>query len=107
MLWFKSHHNCPMCKRPLRSSNLHDITIKPQDLKLHTQPSPTTPLEQQKRSPSKKTAIYTEFSDDKLAEIQNIELRPPGYTTKVDAIIRHILWLRESDPGAKSILFSQ
>jgi len=107
MLWFKTHHNCPMCKRPLRSSNLHDITIKPQDARLHAETSPTLAPESQKRSSPKKTAIYTEFSEEKLAEIQNIELRPPGFTTKVDAIVRHLLWLRDSDPGAKSIIFSQ
>jgi E3 ubiquitin-protein ligase SHPRH len=96
-----------MCKRPLRSSNLHDISIKPQDIKLHTEPSNPAAPGQQKRTPSKKTAIYTEFSEEKLAEIQNIELHPPGFTTKVDALVRHVLWLRDSDPGAKSILFSQ
>jgi E3 ubiquitin-protein ligase SHPRH len=30
-----------------------------------------------------------------------------SFTTKADAIVRHILWLRESDAGSKSIIFSQ
>jgi E3 ubiquitin-protein ligase SHPRH len=106
MLWFRTHHNCPMCKRPLRTSNLHDITIKPQEAKLREEVSVSMGSTQKRVSP-KKTAIYSEFSDEKLAEIQNIEIRPPGFTTKVDALVRHVLWLRESDPGAKSIIFSQ
>ncbi|KAL5626012.1 hypothetical protein FOBRF1_000355 [Fusarium oxysporum] len=113
MLWFKAHHNCPVCKRRLKSSNLHDITINPQQLKVHSD-EPTqsqdgtenSPEQKQTDSP-KKTGIYSEFNSDKLAEIQKIELDGPSFTTKVDTLVKHLMWLRESDPGAKSIVFSQ
>lgn len=109
MLWFRAHHNCPMCKRKLRMSELHAITLKTRELKLHTQDGQENAQDQEpKRSPtSKKTGIYTEFGTEKLAEINDIDLEGPSFTTKVDSIVRHILWLRESDPGAKSIIFSQ
>ncbi|ROT43122.1 E3 ubiquitin-protein ligase [Sodiomyces alkalinus F11] len=109
MLWFKANHNCPMCKRQLRISELHDITIRPRELKLHNQdgPDPVQGREPKHSPASKKTGIYTEFGAEKLEQIYNIELEGPSFTTKVDAIVRHILWLRESDPGAKSIIFSQ
>jgi E3 ubiquitin-protein ligase SHPRH len=113
MLWFKSHHNCPVCKKMLKSSNLHDIIINPQQLKIHgdnpdqvydgTESSP----QQKQNGLQKKTGIYSEFNTDKLAEIQNIELDGPSFTTKVDTLVKHLMWLRESDPGAKSIVFSQ
>lgn len=113
MLWFKAHHNCPVCKRKLKSTNLHDITINPQQLKvLSDDPSQAqdgtenSPEERQTGSP-KKTGIYSEFNSDKLAEIQKIELDGPSFTTKVDTLVKHLMWLRESDPGAKSIVFSQ
>lgn len=109
MLWFNANHNCPMCKRTLRLSELHDITIKPRELKLHKQNGSELDGDQEpKYSPvSRKTGIYTEFGADKLAQISDIDLEGPSFTTKVDAIVRHVLWLRESDPGAKSIIFSQ
>jgi E3 ubiquitin-protein ligase SHPRH len=114
MHWFKAHRNCPVCKRHLTSSDLHDITLRPQQLKLHSGES-TNPREDDSPTSSprdgtaiaKQTAIYSAFNPDKLAEIKNIELDGPSYTTKVDTLIRHLLWLRESDPGAKSIVFSQ
>ncbi|KAF5541231.1 rad8 Rdh54p [Fusarium mexicanum] len=113
MLWFNAHHNCPVCKRKLKSSNLHDITINPQQLKVHSDdPSQSqdgtenSPEQKQTDSP-KKTGIYSEFNSDKLAEIQKIELDGPSFTTKVDTLVKHLMWLRESDPGAKSIVFSQ
>ena len=103
-----AHHNCPVCKRKLIQADLHEITYKPQELSIeaeevhdvsHERSSPT--------SASRKSAIYTEISKSKLAEIKNIELDGPSFTTKVDTLARHLIWLRESDPGAKSIIYSQ
>lgn len=106
MLWFRAHHNCPLCKKQLRMADLHNITLKPRELKLHTEESRVS--EQTAKSPVvKNTGIYSEFGSDKLAQIKDIELPGPSFTTKVDSIVRHVLWLRESDPGAKSIIFSQ
>lgn len=110
--WYKAHRNCPVCKRQLATSDLHDITIRPQELKIHSgessraQEEATLPTREQS-TVTKQTAIYSAFNVDKLAEIKNVELEGPSYTTKVDTLVRHLLWLRESDPGAKSIVFSQ
>ncbi|KIH94500.1 E3 ubiquitin-protein ligase SHPRH [Sporothrix brasiliensis 5110] len=129
-LWFKAHRNCPVCKRKLTIDNLHDITLKRQALKVtdeHGGSNRATDRqdgrsqqdrqeqqqekEQQKQreqlAESKKANIYAAFSTDKLEEIKNIDLPGPSFTTKVDTIVRHLLWLRSTDPGAKSIVFSQ
>ncbi len=108
-LWFKAHRNCPICKRHLTHANLHDITLKPQELRVHSEAQGEAAVPDHfHTSPSKKNAtIYAEFNPETLAEIQNIDLEGPNYTTKVDTLVRHLLWLRESDPGAKSIVFSQ
>ncbi|KAM4056022.1 ring finger domain-containing protein [Hirsutella rhossiliensis] len=115
VMWFKAHHNCPVCKRGLKPSNLHDITIKPQQLELRSEDSGQPAAGDEGKGPGQKregaatrnTAIYSEFNAEKLAEIKNVELDGPSFTTKVDTLVRHLMWLRESDPGAKSIVFSQ
>ena len=30
-----------------------------------------------------------------------------SFGTKIDTLARHVLWIRENDPGAKSVIFSQ
>ncbi|CAG7558604.1 unnamed protein product [Fusarium equiseti] len=113
MLWFKAHRNCPVCKKDLKTSNLHDITFNPQQLQVRSDNPDQAHDDTEKSSQQnltgvpKKTGIYSEFNSDKLAEIQNIELDGPSFTTKVDTLVKHLMWLRESDPGAKSIVFSQ
>lgn len=114
-LWFKANRNCPVCKRRLQTSSLHDITLKPQELRIRSENTGPAPLpvakdggsRTQRKSAPQKAEIYTEFSADKLAEIHNIDLLGPAFTTKIDNLVRHLLWLRENDPGAKSIIFSQ
>ncbi|KAH8804632.1 putative SNF2 family helicase/ATPase [Xylogone sp. PMI_703] len=106
--WWRSHHNCPVCKRKLIQADLHEITYKPQELTLHSEE--LHEQNQERTSPTSatsKTAIYSELSKNKLAEIKNIELDGPSFTTKIDTLARHLIWLRESDPGSKSIIFSQ
>ena len=30
-----------------------------------------------------------------------------SFGTKIDTLARHVLWIRQNDPGAKSVIFSQ
>lgn len=52
------------------------------------------------------TTIYTGIRDTILNQIKNIDL-DGSFGTKIDTLARHILWIREHDPGAKCIVFSQ
>lgn len=107
------HRNCPVCKKTLNQANIHDITLKPQELKVQSEaaPGPSCGKSAEPKSAepkSKSSAIYTEFSAEKLDEIRNIALQGPAFTTKVDNLARHLIWLRENtEGGAKSIVFSQ
>ncbi|TQV99075.1 SNF2 family helicase/ATPase [Cordyceps javanica] len=109
MMWYKSHRNCPVCKKQLKPEQLHDIAIKPQQLQILSEGSADKPRQERHQTNGvlRNGTIYSEFNADKLAEIKNIDLDGPSFTTKVDTLVRHLLWLRESDPGAKSIIFSQ
>ncbi|PBP25163.1 SNF2 family domain-containing protein [Diplocarpon rosae] len=103
--WWNSHRNCPVCKRPLSKDDMHQITYKPRELSIQAEEVHGV---NQERSSSfdKKSAIYSEISKSTLAEIKNVQLDDPSFTTKVDTLARHLIWLRQSDPGAKSIIFS-
>ncbi|KAI0598064.1 SNF2 family N-terminal domain-containing protein [Biscogniauxia sp. FL1348] len=106
LLWWKAHHNCPLCKKRLSLSMMHNITLKKQELRLHQEKSQDTGNAISRNKP-KKPGIYSEFNNAKLDAINNIALDGPSFATKIDTLIKHIFWLREVDPGAKSIIFSQ
>ncbi|RKF56708.1 putative ATP-dependent helicase [Erysiphe neolycopersici] len=108
-LWWLSHRNCPVCKRRLAQVDLykiicpHKISIKvdnnieEQSLQSESFSSPS----------SEKSAIYTNICQSKFTEIKNIKLDGPSFSTKIATLARHLIWLRDSDPGAKTIIFSQ
>ncbi|KAJ5130148.1 Zinc finger RING-type [Penicillium bovifimosum] len=101
-LWWAAHRNCPMCKRSLSRKDFHQITYKPQDLVAQEETSHIRP----DHEGHSQNAIYSDISSGHLNEIKKVELHG-SYGTKVDTLARHVLWLREHDPGAKSIIFSQ
>ncbi|KAI1758893.1 SNF2 family N-terminal domain-containing protein [Hypoxylon sp. FL1150] len=107
LMWFKSKHTCPMCKRPLTEASLHDITLKKQEAKIQEEvlqvPEPSHSSANKPRS----FGIYSQFSSGKLEAIKSIDLHGPSFSTKIDTLVRHLLWLRVEDPGAKSIIFCQ
>ena len=91
-----------MCKKPLKFNDFHQITYKPQDL-VAQEEEPPTDFEHERHS---RNAIYSDISSGLLKEIKTIDLNG-SFGTKIDTLARHVLWLREHDPGTKSIVFSQ
>ena len=50
--------------------------------------------------------IYSGVKESTLNQIKDIDL-DGSFGTKIDTLARHLFWIREHDPGAKSIVFSQ
>lgn len=55
---------------------------------------------------SETSTIYSGIRDTTLNQIKNIDL-DGSFGTKIDTLARHVLWIRQHDPGAKAIVFSQ
>jgi E3 ubiquitin-protein ligase SHPRH len=109
MLWYNQHHNCPICKVHLHPTSFNDITYKPAEIVVKAESSTTTsttvnsPGSERQQNQS----IYSDISAATLNEIKNINIRGPSYGSKIDFLCRHLIWLRDHDPGSKSIVFSQ
>lgn len=104
--WFTQSRTCPMCKRGLATADLHDITFRPQELRAQEEQSAEASQSNRSSSPTKPISIYSDMNTQLLDEIKSIDL-PNSYGTKIDTLGRHLHWIREHDPGAKSIVFSQ
>jgi E3 ubiquitin-protein ligase SHPRH len=104
--WWHSHRNCPTCKQKLTSSDFKDISFKPSEMKAQEETHvPASPM-QASTPGSSTTSIYSDISDSTMKEIKMIDL-DGSYGSKIDMIARHLIWIRNNDPGAKSIIFSQ
>ncbi|KGO76798.1 Helicase, C-terminal [Penicillium italicum] len=92
---------CIVCRSTFEVGVL-TITYKPQELVAQEEKTPVK-LDHEGHS---QNAIYSDISSGHLNEIKKIDLEH-CFGVKIDTLARHILWLREHDPGAKSIIFSQ
>ena len=108
LLWWAQHRTCPVCKTRLSPNSFHDITYKPAEIAVQAE-SPSSSATSLPASSDRQhdQSIYSDISTTMLNQIKNIELRGPSYGSKIDFLCRHLLWLREHDPGSKSIIFSQ
>jgi E3 ubiquitin-protein ligase SHPRH len=108
-LWWMSHHNCPVCKKHLSRSDFHDITYKPSEMAVQAE-TPAPGSESPSSDDAQQTgnqSIYSDISTRTLEGIKTIDLNGPSFGSKVDMLMRHIIWLRDHDYAAKSIIFSQ
>lgn len=107
-IWLASHRSCPMCKKALRSNDLHNITYKPRQVRAEeeTHGSPTHTSDASTSSGPSNTNIYSSISQDALDDIKSIELRG-SFGSKIDSIARHLIHLGVTDPGSKAVIFSQ
>ncbi|MCJ1431726.1 hypothetical protein MMC27_001081 [Xylographa pallens] len=102
-LWWNAHRNCPTCKKHLSRSDLFQITYKPQEMTVHEE---VQSIASDSDSDSAASSIYSGINSLTLNQIKNIDVEG-SFGSKIDTLARHILWIRENDPGAKSVIFSQ
>ncbi|RDA90582.1 hypothetical protein CP533_2604 [Ophiocordyceps camponoti-saundersi (nom. inval.)] len=123
-IWFRARHNCPVCQRALRYSDLHNVSLKKPKVdneapsssssaSLSSSASASVPASSlsstdDTSSPADGKGAFSEPKASLVSAIQSVSLGPgPSYPTKIATLLRHILYLREADPGAKSLIFSQ
>jgi E3 ubiquitin-protein ligase SHPRH len=122
LTWWNQHRNCPVCKTHLHPNSFHDISYKPAAIAVQAESpagSHTGKETSSFSSSSSSTAgggggaaahdqsIYSDVSTAMLDQIKTIDVRGPSFGSKIDFLCRHLLWLRDHDPGCKAIIFSQ
>ncbi|EER42678.1 SNF2 family helicase/ATPase [Histoplasma capsulatum H143] len=88
----------------LKGSDFHQIAYKPTEIVAQEERSIAAHVRDSGHS--LENLIYSDISSGMLKEIRNIEIEG-SFGTKIDTLGRHLIWLRQHDPGAKSIVFSQ
>lgn len=104
--WWNSHRTCPVCKKHLRKQDFHNITYKPSEIVVDEEAGPSAAPTESLTDDTQDTAIFQGVRASILNQIKDIDLEG-AFGTKIDFIARHIIWIRQHDPGAKSIIFSQ
>ena len=96
---------CPVCRVPIHTDQLQRFSI---DNKSTEQPSKPPPkiLANNEVMPRSMREIHYNFIDKQLLQdIQAMDVMG-SYGSKIETLVKHLLYLNVTDPGAKSIVFS-
>ncbi|KAI0201296.1 SNF2 family N-terminal domain-containing protein [Astrocystis sublimbata] len=103
VIWLRSKQRCPICKDFQTPTMLKDFSngaqpaVKQKPMGLRSRIGTRQGL-----------GVYSDIpSDMRRSIIQDTKLNGPSYSTKVDTLVKHLIWLQGEDPGAKSIIFTQ
>ncbi len=105
--WHRSHHTCPVCKQRVTMGEIYRITRQPKEAQIRAELPGSRESTAGPGAPKHKSAIYDELHPGVLKRILRTELLGRPRTAKVDMLCKHIIYLRDQDPGAKSLVFSQ
>ncbi|KAH9068111.1 SNF2 family N-terminal domain-containing protein [Lactarius deliciosus] len=102
--WLLRHGKaCPVCRFPIHVDALQRFSMQKKDMDRAAQPPEK--LQDDLIPKSRRKIEYSTISPGLLAEIDTMEVRG-SYGTKIDTLVRHLLYLQLADGGAKSIVFS-
>ncbi|GAB7332912.1 hypothetical protein MBLNU13_g04623t2 [Cladosporium sp. NU13] len=96
---------CVICQCSFENGVLTELQAKEEVSRSSFSPNETR-TSANESSPRQQSAIYSEVDNKLMNELKAIDL-PASFGTKIDTLGRHLLWIREHDPGAKAIVFSQ
>ncbi|KAI9509909.1 SNF2 family N-terminal domain-containing protein [Russula earlei] len=102
--WLLRHGKaCPVCRFPINVDALQHFSIQKTDKDKAAQPAEK--LQSDPIMRSRRKIEYNTVSPGLRADIDTMELCG-SYGTKIDTLVRHLLYLQIADVGAKSIVFS-
>ncbi|KAF1971468.1 hypothetical protein BU23DRAFT_556001 [Bimuria novae-zelandiae CBS 107.79] len=104
--WWKINHNCPECRTALVRGDLKDITHNKTTVTAQEEHHDSAATASPASSPSSAMSIYSSIHNSTMNEIKTVKLED-SYGSKIDMMARHLLWIRNNDPGAKTIIYSQ
>lgn len=120
--WWKVSRKCPACVETLNMREVHQVSYKPREVTMQEEQNHSSPEASRQSSPG----IYADMDDHVLKEIKGIDLKS-YFGTKIDTsmfyhprnpkdphvfltsrpVVRHLLWLKNNEPGFKAVIFSQ
>ncbi|KAJ3508855.1 hypothetical protein NLJ89_g5529 [Agrocybe chaxingu] len=89
---------CPVCRVPVDPKTVQRFTINENE-------APPQPVAGEPAPQSRRRIVYNTISTQTFDKIQNMETYG-DFGSKIQTLVRHLLYLKQADPGAKSIVFS-
>lgn len=105
--WLRNRAMCPVCKERVVSSELYEFTLNREEINVrqnvehgHHQNQYDDANKQQLEQ------LYSKYSEKELSELNDIRIRN-DYGTKINLIVRQVLYLKAKDDDVQILVYSQ
>lgn len=97
--WLKKRATCPVCKLKVKPNDIYSFTFN--------RPAINVKLASQFEGSSEEMyQIYQHWDPDNLQKLNEIKLKF-NHGSKVNIIVRQVLWLKRRDPNVQIVIYSQ
>lgn len=103
--WLSRHPNCPMCKSYTDREVLYNFSIYKPDIRAEKIVNMNVDAVAENKD-DETHLVYKHINPTTLKKIQNIQLEN-SYGSKVDLIVKQVLYVTSVDPDAQIVIFSQ
>ncbi|ODQ78661.1 hypothetical protein BABINDRAFT_8910 [Babjeviella inositovora NRRL Y-12698] len=95
--WSQGHRTCPLCKAAFSGPDVYNFTY---------QSAAEVTVAREASHSSHLFQVYHEMDHESAAEIDGMTLAD-NFGSKVDLVVKNVLWLRAKDPRVQIVVFSQ
>ncbi len=106
--WLQRHDGraCPVCRVGINPRELQRFVVESKEEQSALQPVRSIrPISKESAPKSRRQIEYNVIDPDVFESIQTMESHG-SYGSKIQTLIRHLLYVQVIDPGAQSIVFS-
>lgn len=96
--WNARHRHCPVCRTPIERTTMQRINMG--------QPQDDYKVNDFRQRKSRRSHEYNLLPDEDLKAILGVDLESDRFGSKINFLIRHLLWLEQKDSKIKSVVFS-
>lgn len=106
--WLRTHGTCPICKHRINPGEVYSLTHLTEAEKKQNEPSMSEFQVKLQDDIKHQGSIYKPVEKSLINTIRSsVYSSLENFGTKIDHMMRHLKWLRLTEPGAQVVVFSQ
>ncbi|CCH45549.1 putative ATP-dependent helicase [Wickerhamomyces ciferrii] len=98
--WLARHRGCPICKSHITKSDVYNFTYNREEINVRMITEAT------RGEDDEIFKIYSKIDENSLKEINSIKINN-NYGSKINTIIKQVLWLKKQNPQVQIVIYSQ
>jgi len=105
--WLERHSRCPICKESVTKVDVYNFTYNKEEINVRMITNSNEDDQNGSKNKNEEMfQVYQRLDKDNLLDINNIKIKN-NFGSKVNTIVKQVLWLKKQDPFVQIVIYSQ